>query len=125
MPVNWPLISDEIRVANGRFWAGQRLQQLERVILLHRDVIASFRPKAALRQVGRTTGWRLCHSVAVSYAYAILNSVPSPSRRPVNWMLYGRPSGENPQGRQIAGTPARSIGIVNSADLGAAADHAA
>src|SRR5712672_2262883 len=24
------------------------------------------RPKAALRQVGRTTGWRSCHSVAVS-----------------------------------------------------------
>jgi hypothetical protein len=25
-------------------------------------------------------------------------------------MLYGRPSGENPAGKQIAGTPARSIG---------------
>jgi hypothetical protein len=33
--------------------------------------------------------------------------------------------GENPQGRQIAGMPARSIGIMNSEDLGAAADQAA
>ena len=33
----------------------------------------------------------------------------------MNWMLYGRPSDEKPHGKQIAGTPARSIGIVNSA----------
>jgi len=43
------------------------------------------------------------------------HSIPSLSRRPVNWMLYGTPSAANPHGRQIAGTRARSIGIVNSA----------
>src|SRR5512144_854207 len=39
-------------------------------------------------------------------------------------MLYGSPSGEKPDGRQMAGTPARSIGMVNSALRGAAADQA-
>src|SRR5688500_7751488 len=39
-------------------------------------------------------------------------------------MLYGRPSDEKPDGTQIAGTPARSMGIVNSALRGCAADHA-
>jgi hypothetical protein len=52
------------------------------------------------------------------------HSIDSLSRRPVNWMLYGRPSEEKPHGRQIAGTPSRSMGIVNSALRGAAADHA-
>jgi hypothetical protein len=33
-------------------------------------------------------------------------------------------SAEKPHGKQIAGTPARSMGIVNSALRGAAADHA-
>jgi hypothetical protein len=53
------------------------------------------------------------------------HSIPSLSRRPVNWMLYGTPSGANPQGKQIEGTPVRSIGIVNSALREAAADQAA
>jgi hypothetical protein len=52
------------------------------------------------------------------------HSIDSLSRRPVNWMLYGRPSAEKPHGTQIAGTPARSMGIVNPALRGAAADHA-
>src|SRR4249919_3153666 len=39
-------------------------------------------------------------------------------------MLYGRPSDEKPHGTQVDGTPARSIGIVNSALRGCAADHA-
>src|SRR5688572_18707801 len=39
-------------------------------------------------------------------------------------MLYGRPSEEKPHGTQIAGTPARSMGIVTSALRGCAADHA-
>jgi len=52
------------------------------------------------------------------------HSIESLSRRPLNWMLYGRPSAENPDGKQIAGTPARSMGIVNSALRGAAADRA-
>jgi hypothetical protein len=51
-------------------------------------------------------------------------SMVSLSRLPVNWMLYGKPSAEKPHGTQIAGTPARSIGMVNSALRGAAALHA-
>ena len=43
---------------------------------------------------------------------------------PVSWILYGKPSAEKLHGKQIAGTPAISIGTVNSALRGAAAPHA-
>src|SRR3569833_419684 len=39
-------------------------------------------------------------------------------------MLYGRPPGENPHGRQLAGTPAWFLGFVILALRGAALDHA-
>ena len=40
------------------------------------------------------------------------HSVGSLSRVPTNLRCTGRPSGENPDGRQIAGVPARFAGIV-------------
>src|SRR6185312_7142646 len=45
-------------------------------------------------------------------------------RAPAIWILYGRPSDENPDGTQIDGVPARFIGDVNSSERGNAFCHA-
>src|SRR5215813_5634788 len=57
-------------------------------------------------------GWRLCQSVACSYAWAMRRTAASPPRGPVICIPIGRPACVKPQGTEIAGSPSTLNGLV-------------